>query len=288
MFKKGQLYRRVSLHEEYGGRRQSGISNCPKNPIIFIFSGKTGKQHGYQDGWDEDNYFWYSGEGQIGDMKFTGGNKSVLNHQVDEKKIYLFEKSKKSGWWMFIDELQLVNYEYYNTGDTEGNERKGIKFKLLSISKELSIEDKIVTPLPKRKYNHNRPNRTQRRGLVNSRVGQGYYRQQILDKWNNRCGVTGSNLEKILISSHIVPWKDSNDFEKLDPENGILLSPTLDGLFDKYLISFEDTGKIIISNKIDKEDIYCLGINQNMKLTQITDGMKPYLSRHRKIFNDKN
>ena len=68
----------------------------------------------------------------------------------------------------------------------------------------------------------------------------------------------------------------------------ILLSPNLDGLFDRYLISFKDSGRIIISNRINTNDLNRLGINQNMKLTQITDGMKPYLSRHRKIFNDKN
>ena len=110
----------------------------------------------------------------------------------------------------------------------------------------------------------------------------------ILKKWDNKCGVTGSGLKEILISSHIVPWRDSNQDEKLDPDNGILLSPNLDGLFDRYLISFKDSGRIIISNRINTNDLNRLGIHENMKLSQVTDGMKSFLKRHRKIFNDKN
>ena len=94
MFKKNQEYNRVNdLHKKYGGNRQVGISNCPNHPIIFIFSGPTGKKHGYEDGWDENNYFRYSGEGQKGDMKFIRGNKSILNHQKN-KLISLFSPFK--------------------------------------------------------------------------------------------------------------------------------------------------------------------------------------------------
>jgi len=288
-FVKGKNYRRVDLHEKYGGRRYSGISNCPKFPIIFIFSGKTGKQHGYEDGWDDDNYFWYSGEGQIGDMTFDYGNKILLNHQNLGKKIFLFENSNQSGYWTFIDELKLVNYEYYMCPDREGNQRKGIKFKLISIEKENQIEtknsisnDSIVH------YNYNKPNRTERKGLVTSRIGQGYYRQQILEKWNNKCSVTGCETTEILISSHIVPWKDCNDQERLDVGNGILLSPNLDSLFDKHFISFQDTGEIMISDSLSDDDLDSLGVDSKMKLESVTDDMKSYLSRHREVFNEKN
>ena len=72
-----------------------------------------------------------------------------------------------------------------------------------------------------------------------------------MDKWNSKCSVTGVGITKILIGSHIVPWRDSNDDERLDVDNGIILTPNLDGLFDRYLIPFEDSGKIIISSKRD-------------------------------------
>ena len=82
-FIKNKLYKRKELHDEYGGNRQSGICPSSVQPIIFIFSGNSGGQYGYEDGWDNENIFRYSGEGQIGDMEFTRGNKSILNHKED-------------------------------------------------------------------------------------------------------------------------------------------------------------------------------------------------------------
>ena len=138
-----------------------------------------------------------------------------------------------------------------------------------------------------RKRVYRKPNETETKGLVISRVGQGYYRQQILDKWNYTCPVSKSNIKQILISSHIVPWSESNNDERLDSENGILLSPNIDALFDKHLISFENTGVIIISSNISEENRVALGINQSIKIP-VSKGMKKYLERHRKKFFEKN
>lgn len=131
-----------------------------------------------------------------------------------------------------------------------------------------------------------KPNHTERKGLVTSRVGQGWYRQEILKKWGNKCPITGCSVTEVLISSHIKRWSESNEDERLDCDNGILLSPNIDSLFDKHLISFEDNGSIIISNKITKRDWEILGINENIKL-KVDEGMKKYLSHHRNKFNTK-
>mgnify|MGYP006096508191 CR=1 FL=1 len=104
MFVKGEKYKRKHIHIKYGGGHQSGISNSSNKPFIFIFSGKSGKDHGYSDEWDEEGYFWYSGQGQKGDMAFVRGNKSILNHQIDDNKIFLFEGTNVSGYWAFVDE----------------------------------------------------------------------------------------------------------------------------------------------------------------------------------------
>lgn len=89
MFKIDKIYKRSHLHDQYGGNRQGGIANCAKHPFIFIFTGKTGEQYGYEDGWDEDNFFHYTGEGQKGDMTFTKGNMAILKHQENEKQVFL-------------------------------------------------------------------------------------------------------------------------------------------------------------------------------------------------------
>ena len=116
--------------------------------------------------------------------------------------------------------------------------------------------------------------------MVTSRVGQGYYRQQIIEKWVGKCPVTQSELLKILISSHIVPWSECNDKERLDVENGILLSPNVDSLFDKHLISFSDNGQMIISERLSGEELKKLGIPVGVTI-KVTEGMKKYLQRHR-------
>ena len=137
-----------------------------------------------------------------------------------------------------------------------------------------------------RKRKLKEPNITERSGLVTSRVGQGYYRQQIIEKWEGKCPVTQSELLKILISSHIVPWSECNDRERLDVENGILLSPNVDSLFDKHLISFTNNGEMVLSSRITEQQLNKLGIPTKVVIP-VSEGMKKYLEKHReKTIND--
>jgi putative restriction endonuclease len=131
------------------------------------------------------------------------------------------------------------------------------------------------------KNDYTGPDVTSRRGLVTSRIGQGEYRRKILQRWNYQCAVSGSKIKEVLIASHILPWRDSNNYERLDVHNGILLSPVYDALFDKYLISFNDQGEIIISPKLKKYDLSILGISGTEKIDGLTDGNKIYLRKHR-------
>jgi len=125
-----------------------------------------------------------------------------------------------------------------------------------------------------------KPSRTERSGNVVQRVGQEYHRQEMIKRWEGKCPVTGCSILAILKSSHIVPWSESNNEERLDVNNGILLSPDVDALFDRHLISFEDDGSIILSSKVTEKDLLALGIDTSVKIT-IKEGMKSYLKRHR-------
>ena len=82
-------------------------------------------------------------------------------------------------------------------------------------------------------------------------------------------------------------WSESNDEERLDVENGILLSPLFDSLFDRHLISFQDTGEIIVSNTLNEENIKKLGLSGDIKIS-VTEGMKKYLKIHRSKLEEKN
>ncbi len=148
------------------------------------------------------------------------------------------------------------------------------------------VKKNIVSKERKSKYK--KPNETERKGIIVSRVGQGYYRQQILEKWNGMCSITKCDIKEILISSHIVSWSESTDKERLDVENGILLSPNIDSLFDRHLISFDDSGQMLVSNKLSIQNTQQLiGNNIDVKI-DVSDGMKKYLKRHRDKFYLKN
>jgi len=285
MFNPGEQYKRSELHDQFGGNRQSGISNCKNNDLIFIFTKEKKDQDVYIDEW-RDDYFYYSGEGRVGPMTMTGGNEAILNHEINNKKIHLFKDTNRSGYWEYVDQLKLVNINKYTNNDENGDERQAFQFVLLSTTKE-SEKARTNTAEGKKEYNYNKPNQTERKGLVITRVGQGYYRKQLLDRWENKCAVTGCTIKNILIASHIVPWRKSNDVERLDIGNGILLSPNLDALFDRHLISFDDEGNILISKTLSEDELTNLGISNNLKLNTVYTDMVDYLSRHREEFNKK-
>ena len=96
---------------------------------------------------------------------------------------------------------------------------------------------------------------TERQRLITTRETQYKYRHDALKLWNNQCAITKIDEPKILIASHIKPWRESNNSEKMDPKNSIILSPNYDKLFDLGYITFNpDNGKIILSDKIDSNN----------------------------------
>lgn len=285
MFISGQIYKRSQIHDQYGGNRQSGICPSSQGPYIFIFSGSQGGQHGYKDQWINDKVYSYTGEGQVGDMEFTRGNLALMEHQNQGKRVFLFEYVQ-TGWVRFESELEFYDADYFETPDRNGDMRIGIKFFFNRIGarpllgpEQLQLE--FAAETLREKYEIILPNSTEREGLVTSRVGQGAYRKGIIHRWNYKCAVTDFSDPRILIASHIVPWKDASDQERLDVDNGILLSPTYDALFDRHLISFENTGKIILSEKISWEDYKKIGVSGQEKILDLSSGNKEYLEIHR-------
>ena len=114
---------------------------------------------------------------------------------------------------------------------------------------------------------------------VITRVGQERFRKDLIDYWKG-CSLTGCDMVSILRASHIKPWKDSNNIERLDVYNGLLLLPTLDALFDEGFISFSDTGTILISSEIENRQTE-FDLSKDNKLRQLEEKHKAYLEYHR-------
>ena len=283
-----QLYKRSLIHDEYGGNRQGGISPSAKVPFIFIFSGKSGAQYGYRDGWDNHNIFSYTGEGQEGDMQFIKGNLALKEHLNRGKRVFLFE-IEGGGLVKFSSELEFYDADYFETPDKNGSNRIGIRFFLKRIGVSIPVNPDQFTLLPLNQDPHkilelNLPTVTERSGLVTSRVGQGAYRKRIIHRWEYKCAVTNFNKLDILIASHIVPWSKASDHERLDVNNGLLLSPTYDALFDKHLITFDNNGKIQLSEKIEFSAYQKIGVTGKEQITDLSMYNIQYLDRHNQIF----
>lgn len=101
---------------------------------------------------------------------------------------------------------------------------------------------------------------TTKKSLIEARLGQGKFREAVLTAWGSKCAVTGSTTVAAIRASHIKPWRDSTDSERLDPENGIPLVASLDALFDRGLISVDDSGMVLISNQLSADERLLFGL----------------------------
>ena len=118
------------------------------------------------------------------------------------------------------------------------------------------------------------------------RTKQQEYRNQVLSLWHGRCAVTGVDEVSWLIASHIKPWRESTESERIDPKNSLLLSPNYDKLFDRGVISFSpDNGRIILPENASYQfwkNLDRLGIDDEKTLVCIPSGTDKYLDYHRK------
>lgn len=129
---------------------------------------------------------------------------------------------------------------------------------------------------------------TTKESLVLSRVGQGQFRQQVLNMWNNQCCVTHSKILDAIRASHIKPWSKSTDYERMDPFNGLPLIATLDSLFDAGLITFLSDGKMKVSKKVSETQIKILGLKKLSLFKKPNRRLDHYLEYHRQnIFINK-
>jgi hypothetical protein len=120
---------------------------------------------------------------------------------------------------------------------------------------------------------------TERDQLIKARIGQTSFKKalMVMQKKCSLCGVTDI---RFLIASHIKPWSKSSDAERMDINNGLLLCPNHDWLFDKGYITFSEEGFIILSSELTEETKLFLNVNIELKLSLNTD-QKVYMKWHR-------
>lgn len=123
---------------------------------------------------------------------------------------------------------------------------------------------------------------TTRLALVQSRRGQGLFRERVA-RIEHCCRVTRVERPTHLTASHCKPWRDSSNEERLDGENGLFLTPSIDHLFDRGFISFESNGRLIISPVAHEESLVRMGIEVRAPVLvgTFSSGQQRYLDYHR-------
>ncbi|CAH0990034.1 hypothetical protein SIN8267_00117 [Sinobacterium norvegicum] len=197
---------------------------------------------------------WVSAEGITeqnliaitGYSSFTGIAEKIAEYKV-------FQCSDKRGKGMYSAALNSYRDFLLDTGQAHIKEDIA----------EIIGNDKLTT--------------TEKTQWVSTRIGQGKYREKLINHWGG-CAVTGYKSTSLLIASHIKPWRAADDQERLSEYNGLLLLPNLDKAFDLGYISFNDKGRISLSEQLETPAI--LGVDQDMCITLVKQH-QDFLAYHR-------
>jgi hypothetical protein len=125
---------------------------------------------------------------------------------------------------------------------------------------------------------------TERQAVIQARRGQGLFRQRV-SVVERRCRITGVSNPEHLRASHCKPWRDSSNEERLDGENGLLLTPSIDHLFDRGFIAFERTGKLLISPVAHTPSLERMGVKteEQVSVGAFAEGQRRYLEWHQEF-----
>ena len=121
---------------------------------------------------------------------------------------------------------------------------------------------------------------TERDAMVKARIGQGRFRDELIKHWGT-CAVTGVTDPGLLRASHIIPWSKASIQDRTNPFNGLLLAVHIDALFEAGLISFADSGRIILSPALSEADAVALGVHKGMSLRSVDKRHMSSLEYHR-------
>jgi hypothetical protein len=123
-------------------------------------------------------------------------------------------------------------------------------------------------------------NDTEREQLILARVGQGTFRAAV-ELVSPVCRVTGVSDNRFLRASHIKPWHFASNEERLDRNNGFMLSPHIDHLFDQGFISFEDDGTVLVSPALPETILTAWSLSFNRNTGKLNDSQARFMEYHR-------
>ena len=122
---------------------------------------------------------------------------------------------------------------------------------------------------------------TERQALVLARRGQGLFKERVM-RLERACRITGVTNETHLRASHCKPWRSASNEERVDGENGLLLTPSIDHLFDRGFIGFEGNGDLIVAPVADSTSLQRMGVDPHRRINvgPFSEGQRKFLLYH--------
>ena len=266
----GESYERPFLASLWGYQAYQAISKGVVTPantkfiILFVTEKKQDSLTQYNDYIEGSSLHW---EGE----EKHGNDNRIVNAFKSNDEIHLFHRERHHSPFVYKGIILLQQHNLLSDAPSQ-------------FIFSLPDRDKVSEPTSELKLFQESYIRggidTERFAIAKSRIGQGVFRDGLLRLWGG-CAVTGYDRKSILLASHIKPWKDSSNKERLDPYNGLLLQPTIDRLFDRGLISFDNTGRLVKSDNIAKSELVALGVDPKARLRNLLEPTMDYLVHHR-------
>jgi hypothetical protein len=275
----GKAYSRNFIAKKLGYKSFQAISRGVVTPrsinciILFVTKDKQNSLTQYKDYIDSGYLYWEGEKKHIND-------KRIIKAWDNKEPIFLFYRHRHHMDFLYLGELKVYNFRLKKEKPSE------FIFWLENFRNE--IADYTYKTIDTKSNEFLSLHETDRELITKARIGQNNFRNQLIKIWG-KCSVTAVENLDFLSASHIKPWKESDNSERLSPYNGLLLNPALDRAFDRGFISFNKTsGKIIISQNLSREDAEKMAINENLKLRKIYSGNYEFLDYHiNKIFENK-
>ena len=156
-----------------------------------------------------------------------------------------------------LEENGETIFEFRLMPDFDGSTHRSVEDEIIMDSQEDALRraNELIPP----------PATTIER-IVKTRIGQQKFKKGVLFQCDGTCAFTSVRDEGLLIAGHIRPWAKSDDSQKLDPQNGLVFTPTYDRLFNNGLITFTDSRALMISPLVSRETATRLHIAPNMEV----------------------
>ncbi len=263
----GKEYERPYLADLWGYRGYQAISKGVVTPsgsnliILFVTEEKQESLTQYSDHLDGSFLHW---EGEIK----HGTDDRVIGAYDAGDQIHLFHRKRHHSPFVYLGEIWLEQHNKLQKDPSQF---------IFCLDQPTQLRQ------PEAQYGGTKvvaPTETERTALTKSRIGQGVFRDGLIRLWGG-CAVTGYKRRVMLLASHIKPWSASSNIERLDPYNGLLLSPTVDKLFDRGLITFDNRGRMLRSSILEADELEQIGVPKDAALTKVPSSTLPYLEYHR-------